>query len=239
MLHVNGSFNAGDEQNKLDLSEMIQCFPRAEHLHHYIINTTAITSNNGRTGRFIWKHKGETCHGLQAPLMNTDKTLNHDRLHENSWKNWIHSALFFFCWLSVTKHFQIELILWSQNCWLRIMYFKFTYLKLFWLWLELLVGGAGLHQQRMEQCDLPSTLMTPSRCSILMAPQHNRMMAMVCKLLSRCSLSIPTTVLMPLNLGDFELWNNLSWNVQTSFSASLSSSWCPEALSPFYILLYS
>lgn len=101
------------------------------------------------------------------------------------------------------------------------------------------MGGAGLHQQRMEQCDLPSTLMTPSRCSILMAPQHNRMMTMVCKLLSRCSLSIPTTFLMPLNLGDFELWNNLSLNVPTSFSASLSSSWCPEALSPFYILLYS
>lgn len=35
--------------------------------------------------------------------------------------------------------------------------------------------------------DSPSTLMTPSRCSILTAPQHSRMTATACKLFSLCS----------------------------------------------------
>lgn len=47
--------------------------------------------------------------------------------------------------------------------------------------------------------DSPSTVMTPSRCSILTAPQHSRMMAMVCKLFSLCcSLSILMTSFFPL-----------------------------------------
>lgn len=84
-------------------------------------------------------------------------------------------------------------------------------------------------------CDSPSTLMTPRRCSSLTAPQHNRMMTMVCRPLSRCSRSIPTTSLTPVNLGNFELWNKLNLNVWLCLSASLFSNRCPEALFPFYL----
>lgn len=78
--------------------------------------------------------------------------------------------------------------------------------------------------------DSPSTLMTPSRCSILMTPQHSRTMAMVCQLLSLCSSSILMTPSLNLNLGNFDFSNKLNLNVQACFSASFSQQF-PVAVS--------
>lgn len=46
----------------------------------------------------------------------------------------------------------------------------------------------------MVYFDSPSTEMTPNECNILTSPQHSKMMAMACKLFSRCcSFSMSVT----------------------------------------------
>lgn len=54
--------------------------------------------------------------------------------------------------------------------------------------------------------------MTPSRCSILTAPQHSRMMAMVWRLFSLCSsLSIIINYFLLPDL--FLIWSNVFWKI--------------------------
>lgn len=79
----------------------------------------------------------------------------------------------------------------------------------------------------MVDVDSPSTVMTPSRCSILTAPQHSRMMAMVCKLFSLCfSLSILINSFSPTGLG-----------VITSAHLSFPFAYCSFFNSPTFVLI--
>lgn len=61
--------------------------------------------------------------------------------------------------------------------------------------------SALVYGDSSRSTDSPSTVMTPSRCSILTAPQHSTMMAIVWRLFSLCSsLSILIYSLLPLAL---------------------------------------
>lgn len=83
-------------------------------------------------------------------------------------------------------------------------------------------------------------VMSPSSCSILMAPQHSRMMAIVCKLLSPCcSLSILITSVFPLEASIldsyFFTWSGFStkeWLWAFSKSVFLSNAYKPSILDP-------